>query len=219
MKRFLAFNKKLKVLFCALLAVAIVFTSTGSALAGPTNQRFNMSKGGSWTYNGYTDTEITKNWTAADWRSAMLVQKVTFLSPSQVKDQLYVLANEVGIDMSREAVTFGVEAAISYGIDVAKRKVAEKFGSSLAAKVIPFLSGVSWTYTAIDILSTMLTGYHLQMLATAAQSNKGLIYVEQRNTGSANTWYYWDGSTHYGSYPAAILNPNNWQYGNVEINY
>lgn len=218
MKALLVFSKKFKVLFCAILAVAIVLTSTNSVMAGPTNLRFNMSNGGTWTYDGRTDTDVTKYWSAADWMSAIVVQKVTFLSPTQVKDQLYQLTNEVGLDMSKEVMTFGVETAVSLGIDAAKKKLTERFGASLATKAIPILSLVSWTYTAIDIVSTMGIGQNLYLLNNAARNNQGLIYVEQRNMGDMSKWYTWDGSSHYGAYPAAILNPNNWQYGNIVIN-
>jgi hypothetical protein len=218
MQLFLKCNKKFKVLSCVLLASILLVTNSTSVLAGPTNLSFYMPNGGSWEYNGKTDTDITQHWSTADWMSVTVVQNVIFLSPDTVKNKLYKLASELGISMTNEYIKTGLELAASYGIEQAKKKLVEKLGSSIAGKVIPYLSAISWAYTAYDLLDTMSAGEELTRLTNAVVNNTGIIYVKQRGLGDESTWYYWDGSSKYGTYPNVKLNPNNWQYGNVTIN-
>jgi len=47
----------------------------------------------------------------------------------------------------------------------------------------------------------MAAGVELSRLATAASQNKGLIYINQRVLGDGPRWYYWNGSSQYGTYP------------------
>lgn len=201
-----------------ILVAALAVTPIINVSAAPNHSlTFKMTNGGKWEYNGKTDTSVTSKWTNADWHSATVVNKVVYLTPSNVKSNLYKTAKDVGASETLSGIKYGVEMAASYGITVAKQKLINKFGSSVASKFVPILSYFSWTYTAVDILQAIATGKKLSLLADAASKNKGLIYVNQRNKGDASTWYYWDGSSSYGSYPNAKLGPNNWQYGKVTV--
>jgi hypothetical protein len=218
MKLFLKSNKVIKILFCTLLVNVLLFSNSVTALAGPTNLNFYMPNGGSWKYNGTTDTNVTQYFSPADWRGLTVVQEVIFFSPAQVKDQLYAAATDAGIDMITSAVKVGIDAAIASGITAAKKIVTQSFSAAVVAKAIPILSAAAWTYTALDIISTMAAGEELLRLTNAAKNNQGLIWVSQRGLGDASRWYIWNGSSQYGTYPSVKLNPNNWQYGNVVVN-
>lgn len=203
----------------SILLVAVLTTiPVKNVFAAPDHSlTFTMNNGGEWKYNGKTDTSVTGSWSSTDWRSALVVNKVIYMSPTTVKSKLYKAAKEVGVDQTLSVVKYGVEVAASSGVEIAKQKITTKFGTSIASKVIPILAVFSWTYTAVDLLSAVASGQKLNLLADAASKNKGLIYVNQRTTGDMSKWYYWDGSSSYGSYPYAKLGPNNWQYGDVTI--
>lgn len=207
-------HKNLKAIVCLLLIVSTVFSNSITAFASPTGLTFTMTNGGTWDYLKM-DTSTTRNWSQTDYRSFVLVQKVTFITPDQVKNQLFSLTKSVGVDLSKSAVKYAVETAASSGIEIAKKKLIAKFGSSVAGKVIPYVSIFSWAYTAYDILSSVATGQQLTLLSNAVSKGTGLIYVKQRNTGDASRYYYWDGSSQYGKYPSAILNPNKYEYGKI----
>ncbi|MFB5664107.1 hypothetical protein [Alteribacillus sp. HJP-4] len=126
------------------------------------------------------------------------------------------MAEDIGTEMSQEVLKHGAEVAASYSIDVAKDKLKEKYGSSIAAKVTPYLAFFAWSYTAVDVFSTVGKGLTLSTLASAANDDEGLIYEESRSTGDTSKWYRWDDDSPYGSYPYAKLGPNKYQYGDVE---
>lgn len=208
---------KKKNLFALLLCSILVFTSTikSSALSYTT---YRMPNGGSWTYSGRTDTSITKNWSQTKWRSVVVVQKVEFISPSTVQKVTNDLAKKVGIEKSRAAVKYGIDAAATHGVTKAKDMIVKKFGSKIAGKVIPYINAIGWIKTACDILDDIALGDKLKMYSNAATKKKGIVYVKARQgSGSATKHYYWDSSSPYGSYPYAQVGPNKWQKGSTKI--
>lgn len=208
-------RRVIAILMCALM----VFSSVSPSFALKSHSKnYTMKYGGTWTYNGKTDYSITKKWSPAKWRSAIVVQEVVFISPDGVKNELYKLSKKVGVAKMNSAVKYAVETAAAHGVSKAKTKVTAKFGAKVAGYVIPFVSYFSWGYVAIDIAKDIGEGQALHRLSVAAEKNKGLIYVKQRGLGDMSRWYYWDGSSTFGKYPNAKLGPNTWQYGTVEKN-
>ncbi|WP_413406965.1 hypothetical protein [Paenibacillus amylolyticus] len=202
-----------------MLSLIGVLLPLSKANAGADNLVFNMSKGGTWKYEGKIDVDYVNKmgWSGNDWRAIEIVQEMKFLSPSTVQIMANDLANDVGVSLSNSAIKHGVDVAVSSGIQAAKNSVTQKFGSSVAAKVIPYLNIVSWSYTAYYLFDSITKGQDLVRLSNAAKAGKGLIYKNSTN-GTGNGWYLWDGSSRYGSYPYAILNPNKYQFGKVTIN-
>ncbi|PYE50907.1 hypothetical protein DFQ00_103326 [Paenibacillus barcinonensis] len=142
---------------------------------------------------------------------------MTYLSPATVQIMANDLGNKVGLTMTKQGLKLAVETAASSGITAAKNKLIAKYGSSTAAKFIPYLNILAWSYTAYDLFSTINDGRSLKRLTDAAKAGKGLIYKNYTN-GSGDGWYLWDGSSKYGEYPYAVLNPNKYQLGTVKIN-
>lgn len=206
----------MKVFTCLVILLSTLFLPLQRINAGPDSLTFTMKKGGSWTYTTLDMDYVKKN--KINLKSANIVQKVEFIPPETVQIMANDLAQKVGISKSKEYIKFGVESAASYGIKIAKDKLVKKFGSSAVSKVIPFLAYFTWSYTAIDIMSSIATGQNLTRLATAAKNKTGLIYVKSTSGGwSSSKWHYWDGTSRYGKYPTVYLNPNKYQYGNVSI--
>lgn len=205
------------------LTFALLFSSfypTLSTSAGPDNLSFKMTNGGKWEYEGKVDTDYVKKmgWTGNDWRAIEIVRKMEFIPPDMVQIMVNDLAKDIGADMSNEIIKWGVDAAVASGISSAKKSLITKYGAVQAAKVIPYLSFFAWSYTAYDVFSTIAKGQRLEFLAEAASKKTGVIYKDAGSTGDSSDWYFWDGSSRYGKYPNAILNPNKYQFGKVTVN-
>lgn len=203
--------KKMRVpVLCVLLAFVFSLNSFVFALS-PSQYlvRWWMPKGGNWSYTG-ADPNVTGNWSSTDWRSHPFVQRMDFYSPDAVQAEANMLGYQLGISQQQSYIQTGISLALNYGIDVAKTKLTAQLGTSIASKVIPFLNAFSWGYTAYTVLEAMAKGQELARFTDAAQKHKGLIYVDINNTA---VWYYWDGSSQYGTYPYANVGPNNWELG------
>ncbi|RJG23764.1 hypothetical protein [Paenibacillus thiaminolyticus] len=157
-------------------------------------------------------------WSGNDWRNIEIVQRMEFIPPDVVQVMANDMLKSIGADMSKEMVKHGIKVAIASGIDKAKKSLTTKYGATKAAKIVPFLSFFAWGYTAYDILTTVADGHKASFLADAASQKKGVIYKQARSTGDMSKWYLWDGSSRYGKYPYAILNPNKYQFGRVIVN-
>lgn len=206
------------VTLCLMLLLAGTLLPHSKASAGSDNLLFKMPNGGSWKYT-HMDANYVKQmgWSGNDFRTLEVVQEMTYLSPSTVQIMANDLANKVGLTMSKQAIKLGVETAASSGLTAAKTQITAKFGASTAAKVIPYLNILAWSYTAYDLFSTIEQGRSLTRLSDAAKAGKGLIYKNYTN-GYGDGWYLWDGSSSYGEYPYAKLNPNKYQLGTVKTN-
>lgn len=213
-----SFKKKIALV---IIAFSLIVLNIGQKVsAAPTGLLFNMPNGGMFEHTKM-DYEYINSLNLSSIEIAMLnnvvVDKVEFIPPDIVKKQYDALALDVGISMSKEYIKTGISLAISLGITKAKEELTKKYGAAIASKIIPYLNALSWSWTAYNLLSTIETGQELSRLASAAQANKGLIYEWKGLVGSTFNWYYWDGSSQYGSYPTAILNPTPYQYGDVTI--
>lgn len=208
-----------KVITSLLLCVVMIFSTITPAYALKSyGTKYTMKQGGTWTYTGKTDTSITKKWNTSDWRSVTVVEKVVFIAPNTVKKKLDKLVDEVGFSKSKAGVKYAVETAATYGIEKAKTKIKQKYGTKVAGYIIPYVSCFSWGYVAYDVLSEISEGNMIKRLNTAVKKNTGLIYVKQRTSaGNMSKYFYWNGSSKFGKYPTAYLGPNTWQYGKVKI--
>ncbi|MGQ8871127.1 hypothetical protein [Paenibacillus sp. TSA_86.1] len=208
-----------------LLGFIVMFTTVApgfgqTAHAASTNLIIKMPNGGKFTHTKMDFKYLQDRNFSSTQIAALGYQvrrEVKFLSPDMVKKQYNALALSVGLDMSKEYVKVGTEMAASYGIQIAKKKLAEKYGQAVATKLIPYLALFSWGYTAYDMLSTVHTGQELSRLAQAASANKGLVYESIGLVGTTFKWHFWDGSSQYGAYPNAKLNPTPYQFGDVKV--
>ncbi|WP_145408964.1 hypothetical protein [Paenibacillus xylanexedens] len=206
------------VTLCLMLLLAGTLIPHSKASAGSDNLLFKMPNGGSWKYTVMDANYVKKmGWSNHDFRVLEVVHEMTYLSPATVQIMANDLGNKVGLTMTKQGLKLAVETAASSGITAAKQKLTAKYGASTAAKFIPYLNFFAWSYTAYDLFSTINEGRSLQRLTDAAKQGKGLIYKNKTN-GHGDGWYLWDGSSSYGEYPYAKLNPNKYQLGKVTIN-
>lgn len=212
-------KKVLKMLTSAIsvFIVASILTTTVVFAAPNRSLSIHMPFGGTWEYNGKMDLDVTRNWSANDYRSVTCVQKIQFYTPEQVHAEALLLGANMGDSQAKSWINTAVSTAASYGIEVAKKKLISSLGAQVAGKLIPFLNVFSWGYTAVTVLDAMFQGQQLYRYSNAARKGVGLIFVQARSTGDCSEWYEWSGSP-YGTYPYAKLGPNNWQFGNVTVN-
>ncbi|WP_339167733.1 hypothetical protein MKX75_28400 [Paenibacillus sp. FSL R5-0341] len=192
------------VTLCLTLILAGIFMPISRASAGSDNLLFKKPDGGSWKYTKMDANYVKqRGWSGNDFRTLEVVQEMTYLSPATVQIIANDLGNKLGVTMTKAGLKLAVETAASSGIT--------------AAKLIPYLNFFAWSYTAYDLFTTINDGRDLKRLTDAAKAGKGLIYKKATN-GFGDGWYVWDGSSSYGTYPYAKLNPNKYQLGTVKIN-
>ena len=119
------------------------------------------------------------------------------------------------------AVDLGVETLAAFGLEKAKEVIAAKFGQSVLAAILPYLSAMGWTVLAVEFISLLSNSAFKSILESAVSKNTGVVYYQVGvNNNTVTAWHLWDGSSGFGPYPSARIpsNPNAVYYGELRIN-